>query len=160
LDTFFDLQTIRDVERHSGDRFHLDIKVFVMGNEERIVVQDRQDFLVQAYGPYVEPRGALLFVDPRSEIDRDISFQPTVGLGIHMKWGIRGARWWNDWLRPGIGVSFALLDFRDESDFELGIAGSVTVLKDLFWTGYGRNFQAKSEYFYLAVNPLAIPSLK
>ncbi len=160
LDTYFDLQTIRDAERHPGDRFQLNVKVFVMGDEERMLVQERQDFLVQVHGPYVETRGALLFVDPRSEIERDISFQPTVGLGIHMKWGIPGAGWWNDWLRPGIGVSFAILDFQDRSDFELGVAGSITMFKDLFWTGYGRNLQAKADYFYLAVNPLAIPALK
>jgi ElaB/YqjD/DUF883 family membrane-anchored ribosome-binding protein len=160
LDTFFDLETIRDREPRPGDALALIVRVVrTLGEREETVGYGRQSFRLVSYRWYLEPNGALFFIDPRDSIPRDLDFEPSVGLGLHWKIDLRGFGLWNDILRPGFGVSFTLLDFDDDKGFELGVAGSLTLFRDILWVGYGRDLQAEADYFYLGVNPLVLGGL-
>lgn len=161
LDTSLDLQTVA-AERHPGDLLHVGVQVEHIeqaGGKSTPLIQGRQTFRLEKYGWWAETRGALLLVDPRGEIERDVAYQPVPGLGYHWHYGFKGRPFLNHDLAFGLGLSLALLDFQDKDDFELGIAASATILRDIFWVGYGRNLQAKSNFFYVGVNPLTLAEL-
>ncbi len=159
LDTTLDLLTAG--ERHPGDLIVLQVRVSGRrpGGETTVLASGRQLFKLRALGFYAEPRGALLFVDPRGTAFETQDFEPAVSLSYIAHWGIRSAGFWNDILNPGIGLTLSLLDFEDGRDFELGIGGSLTILRDLLFFGYGRNLTAEVDFFYVGVNPLAIGQL-
>jgi hypothetical protein len=50
----------------------------------------------------------------------------------------------------------AMLDFSDKNDLEIGFAAGVSLFRNLIWTGYGRNLQARANYFYVGTNPLLL----
>jgi hypothetical protein len=121
--------------------------------------QSQQSFIVQRYGIFPDSvRGALLFVQPRSKIDRDLSYQPVPALGYYWRYGRKNHPVWNS-AGPSLGFTMALLDFSDKSDLEIGFAAGVSILKDLLWTGYGRNLQARANYFYVGLNPLLLAKM-
>ena len=80
-------------------------------------------------------RGGLLFVQPRSKIDRDISYQPVPALGYYWRSGIHGHPTWNA-ISPSFGFTMALLDFSDSNSTEIGFAGGISIFRDLAWVGY------------------------
>lgn len=128
--------------------------------EEEVVLESgKQALFVEAYGGYWITSGGLLLVDPRSSVSRNINYDPRVGVGYHYHVGIKGSDFWNRSLNPGFGISMAMLDFDDDQRFEVGLAASMTLLNDTLWIGYGRNFQAKANYFYLGFNPYTITKL-
>jgi hypothetical protein len=161
LDTELNLKKIEG-ERHPGDKVVVQIKLLHAdpgSTEDELIEETKQTFRVEAYGGYIEPSGALVFVDPRSAISRHISFEPTLALSFNYKYGMRGSSFWNHVLNPGVGVGFSLLDFDDNKKFELGISANITLFNDLLNLGYGRNIQAKADYFYIGFNPLAVRGL-
>jgi hypothetical protein len=161
FDTKLDLTRVA-AERHPGDRVVVRVRV-VQADEKGVELREldssEQVFRVEAYGPYVETRGALLFADPQSPVQRTATFIPTVGLGYHWKYGMRGNGFWNRTLSPGLGFSVSLLDFDDNNRFEFGAAASMTLFNDLLWLGYGRNFQAQANYFCIGFSPTEAFSL-
>lgn len=158
LDTFLDLMTVG--ERHPGDRIDIRARVVIEspGGAETIALA-RQTLRLRVEGVYLEPRGALIFADPRTGDFTDISYQPTVAVSYVAHWGRMGHGFWNDVFNPGLGATLSLHQFDPERDFELGIAGTVTLFRDLFLVGYGRNLQARADYVFVGVNPLAVGSL-
>lgn len=160
LDTRFDLQTI-PAERHPGDR--LIVRVEVRSEEgdagAKSLAKGEQSFHLEAYGLYRELRGALLFVDPRGAIQRDLSFVPAPSLAVQWRLGLKRQAWWNRGLAPGLGIGLSMLDFEDASDFELGLAANLSILGDLLWLGYGRNLQAEADFAYVGINPLTLTGL-
>ena len=97
-------------------------------------------------------------MQPRSKIDRDISYQPVPALGYYWRSGIHGHPTWNA-ISPSFGFTMALLDFSDSNTMEIGFAGGISVFRDLAWVGYGRNLQARANYFYVGTNPLLLVKL-
>jgi hypothetical protein len=161
LDTKLDLQTI-GTERHPGDRVDVAVQVERTDPEagaSTALLTGSQGFRLEKYGLWADTRGALLLVDPRSDIPRDVSYQPVPGIGYHWHYGLKNHPAVNHDLSFGLGASLALLDFEDDSDFELGIAASATFLRDLFWVGFGRNLQAKADYFFVGINPLILAEM-
>ncbi len=161
LDTSLDLQTI-DAERHPGDFVHLTIQVEQVDpatGKSTSLLQGRQTFRLETYGWWMDTRGALLMVEPQGEIERELNYQPVPGLGYFWRYGAKNRPFLNHDLALGLGVSFALLDFQDSDNFEVGIAASATFLRELLWVGYGRNLQAKSEYFFVGINPITLSAL-
>ncbi len=160
LDTHLELQTIPK-ERHPGDRLVVRVEVAVDDHADisRILARGQQTFCMEFYGVYREIRGALLFVDPRSPISRDLSFEPVPALAVQWRLGLKNKPWWNRGLSPGFGISLSILDFEDESGFELGVAANLSILAELIWVGYGRNLQAEADFFYVGVNPVALTGL-
>ncbi len=142
----------QDLSSQGGapDRSHVDEKTVDEGEETRYL---------EAYGGYWQSTGQLLFVDPRSRIGRSLSYEPTVGLGFNYHFGIKGADRWNSEFNPGLGVTFSMLDFNDDSRFELGAALGLTLFNDFVSIGYGRNLNVGGEYFYLGFNPYALTRL-
>lgn len=123
------------------------------------VSTDSQAFVVQRYNIFPDSvRGGLIFAEPRSKIDRDISYQPVPALGYYWRTGFRGHPAWNA-MSPSFGITMALLDFSDANTMELGFAGGISIFRDLAWVGYGRNLQAKANYFYVGTNPLLLVKL-
>lgn len=120
------------------------------------VDKGQQSFVVQRYGVYPDSvRGGLIFAQPRSTIDRDISYQPVPALGYYWRYGIQNHPGWNS-ASPSLGFTMALLDFNDKDDLEIGFAAGVSLFRNLLWTGYGRNLQAHANYFYVGLNPLLL----
>ena len=159
LDTHLDLT--RAGERHPGDRIDLRARVVIEdeAGTETSLAQTRQTLRLRVQGVYLQPRGALIFADPRTGGFDNVSFQPTIGVSYVAHYGWMGKGFWNDFLDPGIGLTVALHQFDPDKDFELGIAGTVTILRDLFFVGYGRNLQARADFFFVGVNPLALGDL-
>jgi hypothetical protein len=156
LDTELRLARIKG-DLHVGDRIDVAAALYRRDpdtGERKAIEDETQTFVVERYGIFPDNiRGALLFVDPRSKIERDIAYQPVPAVGYFWKLGFREKRALNRAL-PAFGVSLSLLDFKDGDSLELGVAGSVSLF-DLIWTGYGRNLQAKADYFFVGANPLA-----
>jgi hypothetical protein len=166
LDSSTDYGTTLDLRTIAGDVHVRDHIVVQAGFYRRDpagtltqVALDSQSFVIQRYSIFPDSvRGGLLFVQPRSKIERDISYQPVPALGYYWRSGIKGHPTWNA-LGPSFGLTLALLDFKDNSDMELGIAGGISLLRDLAWIGYGRNLQARANYFYVGTNPLLLVKL-
>lgn len=167
LDTALDMRTI-PAERRPGDRVVVRAQVRRAEpsaakshepTEEVVLDEGSVSLVVEAFGGYWQSGGSLLFVDPRSRIDRSLNYEPTVGLGLHYHYGMRGASYWNRVLNPGLGVSFSMLDFNDDRRFEVGAALGVTLFNDQLWLGYGRNLNAGGDYFYLGFNPFSLSRL-
>lgn len=119
----------------------------------------QQSFVVQRYGVYPDSvRGGLIFAQPRSKTDRDVSYQPVPALGYYWRYGIQNHPGWNA-ASPSLGFTMALLDFSDKNDLEIGFAAAVSLFRNLVWTGYGRNLQAHANYFYVGLNPLLLGKL-
>lgn len=162
LDSRFDLQTVKDWERHPGDQVSVSIRVTPKGADAAKTAGlafGRQQFRLEAFGLYLQARGALLFVDSRTGAVPKQSFEAAPGAAFHFRYGWENKNWWNEWLAPGAGMSLTMLNFDNNKNFELGVAGSVTFLRDLFWVGYGRNLQAQANFFFVGINPIALGSL-
>jgi hypothetical protein len=160
LDTGLDLLSAG--ERHPGDYVVVGIKVTRVGKNpgsSQTLAEARQLFRLRVLGFYLEPRGALLFVDPRGAQFANQDFEPVIGLSYVGHVGFKNSGFWNDVLNPGLGLTLTLLDFEDGRDFELGIGGSLTLVRDLLFFGYGRNLPVKADYYTIGVNPLAVGDL-
>jgi hypothetical protein len=160
------LSTSLDLSRIAGD-VHVRDRIVVQAalyrvnadNSRTVVASGQQSFAVQEYGFFADNvRAGLLFVQPRSRIERTISYQPTPALGYYWRYGSTKHPRWNT-LSPSFGFTMTLLDFNDADDLELGFAGGISLVRDLVWTGYGRNLQAKANYFYVGMNPLLFVEL-
>lgn len=159
-----DLSTSLDLSRIAGD-VHVQDRVVIQAalfrrnadktlNTDKPVESAQQSFVIQRYGVYPDAvRGGLLFADPRSKIDRKISYQMVPALGFYWRLGLKNHPAWNTAF-PSFGFTMTLLDFSDTQSVEVGLAAGLSFLRDLIWTGYGRNLQAKANYFYVGVNPL------
>lgn len=158
LDSRFDLETIKDWRRRPGDRVAIVFKVEPGddSSDAQSLVSVRQKFQLETYGTYLSTRGGLLFVDSRSGSGSKQSFETAPGVAFHLRYGIRNRPWFSRGFAPGIGFSLALLDFDDNKNLELGLAGSATFIRDIFWVGYGRNLQAQANYFFIGINPIAL----
>lgn len=162
LDSRFDLQTIKDWQRNPGDEVSVSIRVSQKGTDDAKAASlafGRQRFRLEALGAYLQSRAALLFVDSRTGKVPKQSFETVPGAAFHLRYGWKNQNWWNEWLAPGVGMSLAMLNFDSNKNFELGIAGSVTLIRDMFWVGYGRNLQAQADYFFVGINPIALGAL-
>jgi len=143
------------VELHPGDQIAVEVTVSrdTSGDGKASArAHGYQTFRLERYGLYSETRGGVLFVNPRSHIERDISYQPVPAVAYTFRYGIPNRPNWNHSLAPGIGFTLAMLDFTDDSDLELGLAANLSLLRDIFWVGYGRDLQAKANYAYLGLN--------
>ena len=160
LDTTLDLRTIPG-DVHVRDNIVVQAALYRRDSTGQLtqVSTDSQAFVIQRYDIFPDSvRGGLIFAEPRSKIDRDISYQPVPALGYYWRTGIHGHPTWNA-ISPSFGFTMALLDFSDTNTMEIGFAGGVSILRDLAWVGYGRNLQAKANYFYVGTNPLLLVKL-
>lgn len=162
LDTHFDLQTIKEWQRRPGDQVSVTLKIMPKGEDPAktpALAFARQKFRLEAYGPYLESRAGVLFVDSREASIAKRSFETVPGATFHLKYGFKNRPFLNEWIAPGLGFSLSMLDFDNNKSLEIGIAGSVTLIRDLFWVGYGRNLQAQADYFFVGINPIALGGL-
>lgn len=159
LDTWIELLT--SGERHPGDMIYINAKITSKKDNERetTIAETVQRIQLRVIGFYVETRGALFFVDPRESELEDQSFEPAVALSYMGHVGFRQGSFWNTWVNPGFGLSLSLLDFEDSRDLELGLSGSLSIMSDFLYVGYGRNLQVKTDFFYIGVNPLVFSEL-
>lgn len=157
LSTSLDLSRIAG-DVHVQDNVEIDAALYRRDAAGKLqtVSEGHQSFVVARYGLYPDNvRGGLIFVQPRTKIERDISYQPTIALGYYWRYGRVGHPAWNSG-GPSFGFTLTLLDFKDSANIEIGIGAGVSLLRDLLWTGYGRNLQARANYFYVGVNALAL----
>jgi hypothetical protein len=158
--TKLDLRTIAG-DVHNRDQIVVQAALYHYdANKKPVAVQtSAQTFIVQSYGLFADSvRGGLLLVQPRSKIERDISYQPVPALGYYWRVGIQGHSTFNA-ASPSFGFTVALLDFKDSETVEIGLGAGITLLRNMAWVGYGRNLQARANYFYVGTNPLGIIKL-
>jgi len=166
LDTSTDFNTTLDLRTIQGDVHVRDNIVVQAGFYRRDsagtmtpLSTASQTFVIQRYSIFPDSvRGGLIFAQPRSAIQRNISYQPVPAMGYYWRYGSQGHPTWNA-IGPSFGFTMALLDFKDGEELELGFAGGISVLRDLAWVGYGRNLQAHANYFYVGTNPLLLVRL-
>ena len=87
----------------------------------------------------------------------ETSVAPSPGTTIVFKMVKRKKTWFEDWLHFGINIAF--LDFDEEESIELGIGMGLTIYKDFFEIGYGRNLTVHENpwYWYAGLNFVHLP---
>lgn len=87
---------------------------------------------------------------------RDLS-RTLPGTTIVFKKIRRVQSWFEDWLHLGVNVAF--LDFDSAQSLEVGMALVLTIYKDFFEIGYGRNLTVREDpwYWYIGLNVVHLP---
>lgn len=87
------------------------------------------------------------------------SLAPSPGTTIVFKLARRVETWFEDWLHAGVNVAFLNFDEGGES-IEIGVAAALTIYKDFFEIGYGRNLTMRENpwYFYIGLNFVPLPT--
>lgn len=160
LDTRLDLLISTPGGRYSGDLLILEVVITEgEGDTKSTLTRQYRKIRLQQLGLRGEIRAALIFSDPQDDAFADQSWEPTPAMAYMFHYGRKSGRFWNEVLDPGLGIGMTVLDYQDDDDFELGLSLNVSVFRSLLWTGYGRNIQAETNFFYIGVNPLVIGRL-
>jgi hypothetical protein len=114
---------------------------------------DQRMFTLQQIGMYSILKPMMLLAAPNGSGDNvDLAgknFQFAPSYSILFKFGSRKSKVFNDILQPGFGVNFGALDFNTDAVPEFGAALEFTFLRDYFSGGYGYNFGADKDYFFI-----------
>lgn len=111
---------------------------------------------------YIKLKPALIFAAPmikkaeRAEKGITLSdkktFQAAASYSILFKFGSRKSVAYNRFLRPGVGVNVAALDFNQDSNFEVGLGLVLSGFNDFVQVGIGRNMNIDANYFFFGIN--------
>lgn len=142
--TEFNLQTIKQ-EREAGDEISIQYRFF-HGEEEIKGVSWSDHFRLRLFGWQDSFVAGLAVTQQKGQSD----FKPTAVFSWLLKnksypsasqtglEGQGGLEWFS-----GAGISTMPLDFSDQQDFELGVAGTVSLINNRLLFGYGANLQAE-----------------
>lgn len=83
---------------------------------------------------------------------------PSPGTTIVFKIVKRRGTWLEDWLHFGLNIAF--LDFDEKQSLEFGLGAAMTIYKDFFEIGYGRNLTIRENpwYWYVGINFVKFPT--
>lgn len=169
IDTEFDLETVCST-RDIGDSVRVFYALFC-GLEEKPFEKWDDEFVLKAFGIRGNPFPHLALVyrfnssgdaaeDEAADAADDAAltdlgeYKPYAGVAWTLKynsWPGENDSGLNDsfWRHLGLGFSFLSLDFDDNQDIELGIAGVVTLWEDRFMGGLGMNLSVpENRYFW------------
>jgi len=93
----------------------------------------------------------------RQKAAEETSLAPSPGTTIVFKMVRREKTWFEEWLHPGLNIAF--LNFDKEETIELGVGVALTIYKDFFEIGYGRNLMIRENpwYWYIGLNFVHLP---
>jgi len=111
---------------------------------------------------FIKFKPALIFAAPlmkkaeRAEngitLSDNKTFQASASYSVLFKFGNRKSVVYNRFIRIGIGINVAALDFNQDSNFEVGLGLVLSGFNDFFQAGFGRNMDLDSNYFFFGIN--------
>ena len=148
VDTYLDLASLNLKE---GERVYLTISD-IENDYHFSKVLEMKSFGLKVY--FTSP----IILTFRQSAAEETSLAPSPGTTIVFKMVRRKEAWFEEWLHPGVNIAF--LDFDEEETIELGLGVALTVYKDFFEIGYGRNLAIRENpwYWYIGLNFVHLPS--
>lgn len=122
-------------------------------------VEFRQSFIMfQIFKVVINP--GLIFADPLVKkedmaakgVTLGKTFQAVPSYSVLFKFGNRKSIAYNKYLRFGIGLNVAALDFNQDSNYELGLGVVLSAFKDYVQLGVGRNMESDTWYWFFGLN--------
>lgn len=94
----------------------------------------------------------------REAAGEEATLAPSPATTLVFKMVKRKAVWLEEWIHPGLNIDF--LDFDEEQSLELGVGVAMTIYKDFFEVGYGRNPTIREDpwYWYFGLNVVKFPT--
>lgn len=130
-------------------------------------VEVRQSFIMfRIFKMVINP--GLIFADPMVKkedmaakgVTLTKTFQAVPSYSVLLKFGNRKSIAYNKYLRFGIGLNVAALDFNQDSNYELGLGVVLSAFKDYLQLGVGRNMDSDTWYWFFGLHlPFASISL-
>lgn len=147
VDTHIDLASL-NLQR--GDRVYLTVSE--LENQYHLT----KILEVKSFGLEVYLKSPIILTY-RESADGETSLAPSPGTTIVFKKVGRVQSWFEDWLHLGVNVAF--LDFDSAQSLEVGMALALTIYKDFFEIGYGRNLTVREDpwYWYIGLNVVHLP---
>lgn len=117
----------------------------------------RRYIRLERVAPFVRMSGSLILANPynranNAKVALENQYQFAAAYGVFLKWGSRKSRFYNDFLRFGLGLSFSSPDFNLDGTPEFGAGLVVTGLRDWISAGWGWNFGADAPYTFIGFN--------
>jgi hypothetical protein len=112
-----------------------------------------EDYRLRMYKvlTHVDVAVSLIFADPKKDFGLGSQFQAAPSYSVLLKWGRRDSTFWNELLRPGIGLNIAALDFNRDESLEIGLGLAVSAFRDYLQLGYGYNLNTSSGYWFIGL---------
>ena len=157
--------------RSSGDRLKISAILVDAVDQEKVLWKEGHHFTIRDYSWHINTTGFLAFVNPGSDknVTTKQDYIPSPGIAWYLKkdWrkqdiidkNFNDRIFVNDVWSPGVGMAMMALDFNDDDSFEVGLALSVTMFKNLIHVSYGINLQTESDFFSVGINPLVVKQL-
>jgi len=147
VDTHIDLASL-NLQR--GDRVYLTVSE--LENQYHLT----KILEVKSFGLEVYLKSPIILTY-RESAGGETSLAPSPGTTIVFKKVGRVQSWFEDWLHLGVNVAF--LDFDSAQSLEVGMALALTIYKDFFEIGYGRNLTMREDpwYWYIGLNVVHLP---
>lgn len=153
-ESFIDLRNTG--QRTNGDQINIRAVLEQPGAAGQPAVRkiiEQRVFKVQQIGMYSTIKPMLLLANPIGSGDNvDLSgkrFQFAPSYSVLFKFGSRKSKAINEVWQPSFGANFGALDFNTDAVPEFGAGLEFTFLRDYFSLGYGYNFGADKEYFFV-----------
>ncbi len=153
IEGYLDLKTITG--RSVGDQLRITAYLIKNGNEANNKISYRlldEQYQLIHVGAYIENDVSFVLIKPFRQIEEfnlEKEFKPNVSYTVYLKLGTK-SRLWNT-LQLGLGLNFALTDFDNNNAVDIGIGGSISVLKFLQY-GIGYNLFADAGYQFAGIN--------
>jgi len=132
------------------------------GEEKVQTVTVDQKYFILFKMVYIKLKPALIFAAPllkktgRAEHGITLSdkktFQAVASYSVLFKFGSRKSVAYNRFLRIGIGLNVAALDFNQDSNYEVGLGLVLSGFNDFVQLGVGRNMDIDANYFFFGIN--------
>ncbi|MGE5340159.1 MAG: hypothetical protein ACM3SY_01640 [Candidatus Omnitrophota bacterium] len=95
----------------------------------------------------------MIFANPfnRTNIGLKPTFQAAPSYSVLLELGNRKSVTYNRFLKLGVGLNVAALDFNQDSTYELGVGLVVSALHDYVQVGVGKNLSLRNTYWFLGI---------
>lgn len=115
--------------------------------------------------PHLKMSGSLVLANPYArqmapDVELENTFQFAPSYSVFMKWGSRRSKFFNDFLAPGLGLSFSSPDFNLDGTPEFGAGVVISAFRDILSAGWSWNFGVDTPYSFIGFNiPFAVGGL-
>ncbi|MCR9243830.1 MAG: apolipoprotein A1/A4/E family protein [bacterium] len=135
-----ELNLLRTGAREPGDKLLFRIAIG-RGDDpkSRKIVEENELAMYQVLA-HVTSTPLLMFANPSGQANQQTDFATVPAYSVLLKRGSRSSSFYNRFIDAGIGFSFAALDFNGDDQPELGVAATVSILRDWIQVGGGYNF--------------------
>lgn len=156
-------------ERKAGDEILIRAVIERGKNRANSTYEDKELYRRYVKMARVEPHlkmsGSLVLANPYArelvpEVRLENTFQFAPSYSIFMKWGSRRSKFFNDFLAPGLGLSFSSPDFNLDGTPEFGAGVVISAFRDILSAGWSWNFGMDTPYSFIGFNiPFAVGGL-